>query len=251
MVRGRKMMVKNPAAFGKFFRDSVAGYCAPKQVFLLPSVWDNKMVVWRKVFLLLRIRTTLVTPFYLDHLFPDLTTATFGGPWESGPQKWTLEGTYCLWKLPSGYSLGSSQMTTRVSSRSTISRACHDLTTISGLIKYVSQRGKDMLMLLHGEGWRDMGRDSVPTRQSKKWHRDMMAVMACLPTRCFVRYLPSPSTFYGVGLCLSFLYFQSYCKGLPLVWLEKIHSLFSSSHSWFVSFLFSSGPLVHLGFMVA
>lgn len=87
MVRGRKTMVKNPAAFGEFFRGSVAGYCALKQVFLLPSVRDNKMVVWRKVFLPLRIRATLGTPFYLDHLFPDLTTAPFWGPWESGPQK--------------------------------------------------------------------------------------------------------------------------------------------------------------------
>lgn len=77
MVQGRKMMVKNMTAFGEFFRENATRYGAQKQVLLLPSVRGNKTVVWKKVFFLSRIRATLVTSLYLDHLFPDLNTATF------------------------------------------------------------------------------------------------------------------------------------------------------------------------------
>lgn len=80
----------------------------------------------------------------------------FGGTW------------YSPLELSSNYLLGSAQVTISVSSGSAIPRACHNLMTISGLIKHVSQRGKDVLVLLCEEGWGDTGRDSVLTRQSKK-----------------------------------------------------------------------------------
>lgn len=94
MVQGRKTTGKNMTALGEFFWENVACYSAWKQVLLLPRVWGNKTAAWRNVFVLSRVRVTLVTSFYLDHLFPDLITATFWRCWELGPQNMNFGGTW-------------------------------------------------------------------------------------------------------------------------------------------------------------
>lgn len=92
MVQGRKTTGKNMTSLGEFFWENVACYSAWKQILLLPCVWGNTTAAWRNVFVLLRVRVTLVTSFYLDHLFPDLITATFWRPWGVRTSKYEFWG---------------------------------------------------------------------------------------------------------------------------------------------------------------
>ena len=130
--------------------------------------------------------------------------------------------------------------TSNFSSSSKILRACHHLRTINLLIKNVSHRGDEILTLLYEEV---VGRQCKWAPSSSVGAGNSIWMWPSearpgLPTHPVVGCLHSCSRFYVLEIFSSFLYFCSWWKTFPIVWLEKNPCTFSSSTLWRFPFSF-------------